>query len=324
MPYEGGGWALPDVNRGIYELLSDGDLELDVHADLFDDIVKAFMDRTFAPRYYFGLGPDERLHYGWDSFVDQVTHHTRYLFMQVPASVAEYATPGELTPDQMLAELGKLVAEAGLLRELVEGQSLFRGRLHEHVKDERPASGKTLGTPPIEHARNSNRMSPNGIPMFYGAFDEDTAVEETIAPGWNAGSDLTIGEFVSARPLRVVDLTDLPAVPSLYDELRRGERPWIAFLHRFAREVSQPIDRDETEHLEYVPTQIVTEFFRHVFPVEHEQPLDGIVYTSSVHEGGQCIVLFVQSDACGDLEDTSAELVLGRAFSVVRPDVGDA
>lgn len=121
------------------------------------------------------------------------------------------------------------------------------------------------------------------------------------------------------QPLLVIDLTELPAVPSLYEPDRRGDRPWIAFLHRFAEEVRKPIDRDEREHLEYVPTQIVTEYFRHVYGVEHEQPVDGIIYRSAVRGGGRCIVLFVDNDDCGDVKDPDAVLALARAFSLVRP-----
>jgi hypothetical protein len=317
MPYDGGDWALPDANTDIYELLGDGDLEIDVPPELFDDIVEAFGDRTFAPRYFFGVGPDERLHYGWDSFVRQVSHETRYLFMTVPAVGSKYASPGELQPNQMLAGLGTLVAAGQLVRDLPAGANLHRGRLHSRGLRERPATGKALGTPPIEFARLSNRMSPNGIPMFYGAFDADTAVAETIAPGWDAGEDLTAAEFVSQRPLRVVDLTDLPSMPSLYDRDHRADRPWTAFLHRFAEEVSKPINRDEREHLEYVPTQIVTEYFRHVYGVDYE-PVNGIIYRSAVNNGGRCIVLFIENEACGDLGEVDVTLTLTRSFSLVR------
>jgi hypothetical protein len=317
MPYEGDGWALPDANRDIYDLLGDGDLEIDVPPELFDDIAQAFADTTFAPRYFFGLGPDERLHYGWDSFVHQVSHQTRYLFMTVPAPGSKYASPGELQPNQMLAELGTLVSTGQLVRDLPASTRLHRARFHSRASQERPATGKALGTPPIGSARSSNRMSPHGIPMFYGAFDSETAVDETIAPGWAAGDDLTVAEFVSQRSLRVVDLTDLPAVPSLYDPNSRADRPWTAFLQRFAEEVSKPINRDEREHLEYVPTQIVTEYFRHVYGVEHD-PVSGIVYRSAVHEGGRCIVLFLENEDCGDAEETSVALALMRSFSLVR------
>lgn len=320
MPYEGDGWALPEANRHIYELLADGELEVDVHPDLFDDIMEAFGDRTFAPRYYFGLGPDERLHFGWDAFVEQVTHEKRYLFVHPTAAGDHQASPGELSPSEMLSEIGRIVATGGLVHELEAGTALHRGRLHERARQERRARGSELGTPPAEHARLSNRMSPNGIPMFYGAFDNETAVAETTAAGWGEDVDLTVGEFVNRQQLRVVDLPDMPAIPSLHDPAHRSDRPWVGFLHRFAEEVRKPIDREEREHLEYVPTQIVTEYFRHVFGTEHDLALDGIVYPSAVREGGRCIVLFVENDACGDAgNEGPAVLVLARAFSFVRP-----
>jgi hypothetical protein len=45
MPSDGGDWALPDVNHDIYDLLGDGDLEIEVEEELFSDIVEAFADR---------------------------------------------------------------------------------------------------------------------------------------------------------------------------------------------------------------------------------------------------------------------------------------
>lgn len=42
----------------------------------------------------------------------------------------------------------------------------------------------------------------------------------------------------------------------------------MIFLDRFAHEVSKPVAPDALEHIEYVPTQIVTEYFRHAFERE--------------------------------------------------------
>ncbi len=197
---------------------------------------------------------------------------------------------------------------------------LYRARLHERTRRERPATAKALGTPPVERARLSNRMSPNGIPMFYGAFDAETAVTETTTAGWPDGCDLTLGAFVTSREFNIVDLTQLAPIPSLFDEGARDVRPSLIFLHRFAAEVSKPVDREEREHLEYVPTQIVTEYFRHAFESEHDVEADGIVYASATTEGGRCIVLFVENEDCVDGSDDSeahGALALASAYSVL-------
>ena len=298
MPYDGGDWALPQSNRTIHDLLADGELGIEVDQRLFDDIVEAFRDRTFAPRYYFGLGPDERLIFGWDAFVEQVTHRTRYLFLTIDM-VSPHASGGEIPPSRMLSEIGRLAAEVGLVRELPAGSTLYRARLRERGKT--PLVGaKDLGSPPIQRALVSNRMSPSGIATFYGAFDEATAMHETTPGRWPEGRDVTVGVFRTARPFAVLDLPTLPPVPSLFDEEKREVRPLLIFLDRFAAEVSKPIERDEREHLEYVPTQIVTEYFRHAFTAEQGLDVDGIVYRSAMNSDGKCIVLFVDNDDCVD------------------------
>jgi RES domain len=164
--------------------------------------------------------------------------------------------------------------------------------------------------------------------MFYGAFDEATAITETTAASWPPKQDLTIGVFVTQRELSIVELDELPPIPSLFDVPRRDARPSLIFLHRFARELSQPFDREEREHLEYVPTQIITEYFRHAYEAEYGTRVDGLVYRSSVHEGGRCIVLFIENDEFAtaggdDARDRKIALVLTRAYSILRRELVD-
>jgi hypothetical protein len=297
MPYDGGDWALPDVNRSIHDLLFD-DFQLELHEDLFNDVVTAFIDRSFAPRYYFDVAPDERLRFGWETFVHQVTHHTRYLFLRPNAD--SDADSRDIQPAEMLSEIGRVVAETGLVHELPSGTTLFRGRLYQRAEGDPPATAAALGTVPQDRATRSNRMSPNGIPMFYGAFDEETAVDETVVPGREPGEDLTVAEFTTGETYQVVDLTDLPHVPTVFEVERREIRPWLLFLHQFSDEVSKPVDHAQREHLEYVPTQIVTEYFRHAFESEYGARVDGLLYRSASREDGRCVVLFVENDRCRD------------------------
>jgi len=78
----------------------------------------------------------------------------------------------------MLRRLGELVIEAGLIREFEPGATIYRARHHTlGIAYTRAAE---LGTAPRE-VSFANRMSPAGIPLFYGAFDADTAVREAWA-----------------------------------------------------------------------------------------------------------------------------------------------
>ncbi len=61
------------------------------------------------------------------------------------------------------------------------------------------------------------------------------------------------------------------------------------------KEISRPIARDDRIHIEYVPTQVVTEYVRNTLSVEGK-PIDGIRYASSRNNSGTAIVLFADQD----------------------------
>ena len=91
--------------------------------------------------------------------------------------------------------------------------------------------------------------------MFYGGLERETAVQEVKSNGPTAAS---IGQFELLDEIRVVDLTVLPPVRGLFADGTRQEKAAIAFLHQFVEDATLPIERDGREHIEYVPTQIVT------------------------------------------------------------------
>lgn len=140
-----------------------------------------------------------------------VKHETRYLFSVAPDQNANFRDPEEVPPSAFLERLGGLVTENGLIKTVLKGTRLFRARVHDRKQSF--SSAEELGTPPVEAARYSNRMSPAGIPMIYGAFDLKTAFSETYDPAFDKGKTVTIGEFQVARDVVVLDLTDLPEVP---------------------------------------------------------------------------------------------------------------
>jgi hypothetical protein len=62
--------------------------------------------------------------------------------------------------------------------------------------------------------------------------------------------------------------------------------------------LSKSIEKDGREHIEYVPTQIVTEFFRYPFSEDNKISIDGIIYPSSKNIGKKACVLFFDSNKC--------------------------
>jgi len=144
-------------------------------------------------------------------------------------------------------------------------------------------------------------MSAAGIAMFYGASDVETTVAETAKLGDKVAS---VGRFVTDEASWVVDLDKIPETPSIFDEPNRHKRRPLRFLHRFREDIGKPVERDGREHIEYVPTQIVTEYLRLIYrlPQTDNPPLNGLVFTSS-KTGGQNIALFVPNEDCLDQDE---------------------
>jgi len=160
--------------------------------------------------------------------------------------------------------------------------------------------------------------------MFYGAKDKETACRE-IADCQSAASGrtrLSVGAFLTIKMFKVVDLTrpSVPEIPSIFDVENRLIRPGIQFLHRFVQDVARPISKDGAEHIEYVPTQVVTEYFKCVFRDVYDEPIKGILYSSSKNEGGVCCTFFMESDECGG--DVTERLLLNPRTKYLRLDDG--
>ena len=76
-----------------------------------------------------------------------------------------------------------------------------------------------------------------------------------------------------------------------------AERPQWTFLHYFARTLRA---KPELPEIDYVPTQVVTEYFLKVFG--QGRFFDGLQYMSDVDGGDRCVVIDVANSGCVDLE----------------------
>ena len=215
-----------------------------------------------------------------------IMHERRFFFQDYGSDPYE---PDLYSPREVLRTIFEYAEQMDLLRPLPQGAQLYRAR-YEGCK-RKYQSPAELGPPPEEAAIQSNRMSPAGIPMFYGADDEETALRET----YNCPGYYVVGKFEIRRPGVLLDFTAIPPVPSLFEQIpdTAEDRPrrLLKFLHHVAEQVSVSIDRDGKEHLEYVPTQVVTEYIRDQLTWENLR-VDGIEYYSAVHPGHVSYVLF--------------------------------
>ena len=111
--------------------------------------------------------------------------------------------------------------------------------------------------------------------------------------------NFAIGCFETRRPARILDLTNIPRIPSLFqatpDSLEFRPREVLDFLNHIAKEISKPIQRDNRFHINYIPTQIITEYIRSRLSNGSDK-IDGIKYASAVHPGHASYVIFATQD----------------------------
>ena len=243
-------------------------------------------DQDWCPENAYGLDDLELPRYSWEYFKEVVMHQRRYFFMDDEGDPDD---PEVWSPAEILQAIFEYGDAMGLFKEFPAGSRLIRAR--KEAGDAPYETPEELGPPPKCLAKQANRMSPAGIPMFYGCDDEATAlIEAAQCSGYYA-----LGEFETVRPAVLLDLTDIPEVPGLFEAVPDFQevvpRRALRFLHHIAGEISACIDRDDRVHVEYVPTQVVTEFIRAKVSWKGSK-IDGIRYASSVNRGHVSYVLF--------------------------------
>ena len=265
--------------------------------ELLEVVRTAVHDITWVEEDFIARRRDEVLSEAWARFCEAVKRTTRFVVWLLPPDEDDLA-PGEIPPAKILDHVAPLIERLNLVRTLPAGHRVWRARAHCTPAIEHTASA--LGTVPAELALKANRMSPAGIPMFYGAIDEDTAITEVT----DASEDthVTWCQFELTADLRVVDLTRLPAEPSMFDPELGSMRRQIRFLNMFVEQLSARIERDHDD-IEYIPTQIVTEYLLHVHGGGNR--VRGLVYQSSLAEGA-CVSLDISNDHCIDATPSPA------------------
>ena len=208
----------------------------------------------------------------------------------------------------------------GLVKEVKTETLIYRVRIVD--QETHLNTAKELGSPPYEFANLANRMSPAGIPMFYGAFDIQTAIKETYEPS-DTNKKAVAGVFQAINKISVIDLSENLYIPSLFDEHKSQYRGYIKFLLDFIDDFTKPIERNDKAHVNYVPTQVVTEYFRHLFRSENDIAIDGVIYPSSKNVGSRAIVIFADSDQCVESGESSTEDAILKLVDIESHDLNE-
>lgn len=267
-----------DSDDLVDELLAEYDGTDD--GDLLNDLKGSITESQWCRCDYYGVQPEDSVFFDWQDFCQLVKHHTRYFFHDI--RIGDDAHGYEpIAAGTFLESLRQLLATE-LLKSVKKGKLIWRGRI-DKIRHHNP---RELAAPMPERATSSNRMSPAGISMFYGAFDSDTAAQELGAI--QNGKVLSIATFSLNQNVKVIDLTKLPCTPDFFDLKAKYRRYSCIFLERFVDDLRKPIVKDGREHLEYIPTQVLTEYLKSTLGA------DGMVYHSAQHRGGKCIALWNQ------------------------------
>ena len=277
--------------------------------DLHWEFVRAF-DHLWCQRNPYRLSPSEMWFLSWSRF-SEVTKTDKRYFWYRSAVTARTDDDELLDPAEVPDTIGRAIVRTGW-RMFVRRADLRIIRARVHDPSEQLQTADQLGSPPSATAGN-NRMSGAGISMFYGAESERTAISE-VRP--DLKEVVTVGTWRPSRELVYLNVLGAKPIPSMFDMTARVDRPWLQFLAEFADDLARPIDTHSAP-IEYVPTQIMTEYIRDHLRTADNRRIDAIRYPSSIDEpGGVCWVVFAKHDDCGDSTDGSNRLLLLDADSI--------
>jgi len=245
----------------------------------------------------------------WQEFSDFVKYKQRFTALIDTENYAYLESHPRNFLDNIAEELGNV------LLEIIEpGEIIYRARI-ENIGDK--FLHKDLTSPPERKTKNQ-RMSPTGISFFYGSLEAKTCIRE-VQP--KSGQRVSVAKFKALRQLSILNLASKEIGEESLGIFNEDynfifEEYFKPFFIYFSKEISKPI-KYEDKAIDYVPSQIFTEFirlrkFREIgsfsFNKKEEKyfKFNGILFKSSLVEGGENIVLFRGSDISTDqVEDSS-------------------
>jgi HEPN/RES N-terminal domain 1/RES domain len=264
------------------------------HSDkVLDEIRDCLEEKTYASRWWNQLEPDEAYSGAWNDFRYQILHRTRFVFWATRDDDDRYR---EIPVANVLQQIGTLLSIFECFTVLPAGTAIYRARGHANLEDSDAWVAADLGTNTPDKATGSSRMSPSGIPLFYGADEADTALAEVARA--DKSPYFTAAMFRTTAPIAVLDLTAIPVVPSIFDPERGGRWGEIGFLNDLVAELRKPVDLARSS-LDYVPTQVFCEYFLRVFP---DIEIRGLAWNSAATaDGRRCLALDIPHEDCIDL-----------------------
>jgi RES domain-containing protein len=216
--------------------------------------------------------PDGSVHLlSWAQFSEEIRTKNRHF----PQTV----------PDRSVLESVLL----GSVERIEQDVTLYRGRV---VEPGQVLTAADMGAPPAKRAVGG-RANPVGIPYLYLSFSEATCVYETRVANH---TQVAVGRFHASRVLVVLNLADIEP-PDFFDAEVEAAEAQVrrVLLHRYLSELGDELRKPVSatdQPTDYIPTQYLCELAKSL-------GLDGVLYSSSLHEPGRNLVLFdVDSATC--------------------------
>ena len=274
-----------------YDLLHKLSGDIDVKDNLFEDIIEIIKPDSWCRKCFYGAEENEEQLTLWGLFSKMVRTRIRYVFLDYPKEKLDYYEKRYKKPSIILNYITNKAKSIGLFSYIEENTKIYRGRVHK--AREKLNGAKDLGSPPNKKAKD-NRMSAKGISIFYGADGIETTIREIYDDNFPC---VTVAPFINLRKLVVLDLTKIDNVefPSLFDKYKRENREAILFFRKLKKILTKPIKNMKS--IEYIPIQIIAEYFRYICKYEGNN-IDGIIYNSSKKSDGKCYALFFDYEQC--------------------------
>ena len=310
-------WEDMEDTEAVIERIADIDppIAIDIRGYLFDkyqslgDMEEEEHRNPYsAETWHIEKEPESSgLRIAWRDFRGEI--HSRARF---------FGPPTGANLEEIFANLTSLKTLWGapVIREINPGNkdsSFWRGRAVyslDELKRVLESPIQEMGPPPSDKAK-AGRMNSEGIPVFYGALEEETCLSEIRAP---VGSFVVLVEFDLLRPIRILDLGAMSIAYSelsYFDDNYGDERSRERFLRELVEELGRPIMPHE-ESREYLASQVVADYLANRF----EGGLEGMFFSSSQTAGaGHNVVLF---NHAGGVEDIS-QTAIGLRVTVPRP-----
>jgi len=163
------------------------------------------------------------------------------------------------------------------LKEIIKGD-IYRARIQTGSSKFKK---QDMGMPPA-HLAKGGRANPIGIPYFYAASNDKTAIAETRP---HPGNNVAVCKFRTTQDLEMLNLINpRERISPFKIAYNQGAEDYllqlrydVEFLCHLGAELSKPITPDVAE-LEYLPTQYLCELIK-------KSQFDGVKFQGSVGDG---------------------------------------